>query len=129
MARARLHHALIFIFVILFGVAAHAADVVRTTSGVVRGKTSDDGKVRIFEGIPYAAPPVGRLRWRPPQAVHPWKDVRDATKFGARCMQGNIYADMNFRDDGPSEDCLYLNVWTAAKDASANLPVMVWIYG
>ncbi|HTU33937.1 MAG TPA: carboxylesterase/lipase family protein [Candidatus Acidoferrum sp.] len=114
---------------VLIGFGLQAADVVHTASGAVRGRTSDDGSVRIFEGIPYAAPPVGSLRWRPPQAVPPWKGVRDATKFGARCMQGNVYGDMNFRDDGPSEDCLYLNVWTPAKDSHANLPVMVWVYG
>ncbi|HEX5425091.1 MAG TPA: carboxylesterase/lipase family protein [Candidatus Acidoferrales bacterium] len=129
MARIRLHQVTVLILFGLLGFASHAADVVRTASGAVRGKASTDGKVRIFEGIPYAAPPVGSLRWRPPQAARPWKGTRDATKFGARCMQGNIYGDMNFRDDGPSEDCLYLNVWTPEKDSSANLPVMVWIYG
>lgn len=129
MARTHLHRVAVLIIAGLLSIAAHAADVVRTASGTVRGKTSDDGQVRIFEGIPYAAPPVGPLRWRPPQPVRPWKGVRDATKFGARCMQGNVYGDMGFRDDGPSEDCLYLNVWTPAKDARANLPVMVWIYG
>jgi len=116
-------------FALLLGVAAQAADVVRTASGAVEGRTTADGTVRIFEGIPYAAPPVGKLRWQPPQPVRAWKGVREATRFGARCMQGNIYGDMNFRDSGPSEDCLYLNVWTPAKDANANLPVMVWIYG
>jgi para-nitrobenzyl esterase len=116
-------------FALLLGVAAQAADVVRTASGAVEGRTTADGTVRIFEGIPYAAPPVGKLRWKPPQPVRPWNGVREATKFGARCMQGNVYGDMDFRDSGPSEDCLYLNVWTPAKDANANLPVMVWIYG
>jgi len=116
-------------FALLLGMAARAADVVSTSSGAVAGRTSPDGKVRIFEGIPYAAPPVGNLRWKAPQPVHAGKGVRQATNFGARCMQGNIFGDMNFRDDGPSEDCLYLNVWTPARDANAHLPVMVWIYG
>lgn len=116
-------------FALLLGMVARAADVVGTSSGAVAGRTSPDGKVRIFEGIPYAAPPVGNLRWKAPQPVHAWKGVRQATNFGARCMQGNIFGDMNFRDNGPSEDCLYLNVWTPAKGANSHLPVMVWIYG
>ncbi len=102
---------------------------VRTASGIVEGRTSADAKVRIFEGIPYAAPPLGELRWKPPQPAVPWKGVRKAGNFGARCMQGNIFPDMVFRDAGPNEDCLYLNVWTPAQEAGAKLPVMVWIYG
>jgi para-nitrobenzyl esterase len=90
---------------------------------------SKDGKVRVFEGIPFAAPPVGKLRWQAPQPVASWKGIRKATSFGARCMQARIYTDMIFRDPGPSEDCLYLNVWTPADSAGAKLPVMVWIYG
>jgi para-nitrobenzyl esterase len=113
----------------MLAASAFAADQVRTNSGVVEGTTSADGKVRIFEGIPYAAPPVGPLRWKPPQPVHPWSHVLQATEFGARCMQSHVFNDMVFRDNGPSEDCLYLNVWTPAKSADAHLPVMVWIYG
>ncbi|MGC1107731.1 MAG: carboxylesterase family protein [Candidatus Acidiferrales bacterium] len=114
---------------LLLGGRARAAGQVRIASGIVEGTTSADGTVRIFEGIPYAAPPVGQLRWRAPQPAPVWQGVRKAAEFGARCMQGNIYSDMNFRDGGSSEDCLYLNVWTPAKSADANLPVMVWIYG
>ncbi len=102
---------------------------VRTMAGRVEGKKGADGKVRVYLGIPYAAPPVGDLRWKEPQPVAPWEGVKKTTKFGARCMQGRIYDDMVFRDPGPSEDCLYLNVWTPAKNAEAKLPVMVWIYG
>jgi para-nitrobenzyl esterase len=103
--------------------------LVRTHSGLVQGKLSADSQVRIFEGVPFAAPPVGPLRWKPPQPAPKWSGVRKATEFGARCMQGHIFGDMVFRDNGPSEDCLYLNVWTPAKFADAYLPVMVWIYG
>ncbi|HKV23923.1 MAG TPA: carboxylesterase/lipase family protein [Candidatus Acidoferrum sp.] len=117
-------------YAMLFGSARIAtAKEVRTHAGVVKGKTSADGKVQIFEGIPYAAPPVGPLRWKDPQPVPSWKGVRKATEFGARCMQGNVFGDMVFRDSGPSEDCLYLNVWTPKAEAGAKLPVMVWIYG
>jgi para-nitrobenzyl esterase len=102
---------------------------IQTQSGLVEGATSANGKVRVFEGIPFAAPPVGNLRWQPPQAVPAWEGVRKATVFAPRCMQAPIYSDMVFRDSGPSEDCLYLNVWSPANSADAKLPVMVWIYG
>jgi para-nitrobenzyl esterase len=100
---------------------------VRTESGVVEGKQA--GTVRIFLGIPYAAPPVGDLRWKPPLPPAKWTGVRKASGFGSRCLQGPVYGDMNFRDPAGSEDCLFLNVWTPAKSAEAKLPVMVWIHG
>lgn len=107
--------------------AASSAPQVKTASGMVEGK--DDGAVNAFLGIPYAAPPVGDLRWKPPAAAAPWTGVRKATEFGAHCMQGKVFGDMNFRDSGGSEDCLTLNVWVPAKPSAAKLPVMVWIYG
>lgn len=100
----------------------------RTKSGIVEGAISDEGRVLSFKGIPYAAPPVGLLRWKPPQPVASWAGVRKATEFGPRCMQTRVYDDMIFHDAGPSEDCLYLNVWVPEPHAQA-LPVMVWIYG
>ena len=100
---------------------------VKTDTGAVEGKTQ--GSARAFLGIPYAAPPVGDLRWKAPQPATTWTGVRKATEFGARCMQWDVFGDMVFRDSGPSEDCLTLNVWTPAKDATKKLPVMVWIYG
>lgn len=106
-----------------------AAQQVHTDAGVVEGTASADGKVQVFKGIPFAAPPVGELRWKEPQPVAPWKGVKKATEFGARCMQGNVFGDMVFHDAGPSEDCLYLNVWTPNASSSAKQPVMVWIYG
>jgi para-nitrobenzyl esterase len=100
----------------------------RISTGVVEGQISPDGQVRSFKGIPYAVPPVGVLRWKPPQPAAPWQGVRKAVEFGARCMQTRVYSDMVFRDAGPSEDCLYLNVWAPASQPGP-LPVMVWIYG
>jgi para-nitrobenzyl esterase len=101
----------------------------RTANGVLEGVVSADGKVRTFKGIPYAAPPIGPLRWKEPQPVIPWKGVRRAVDFGARCMQRDVFSDMVFHDDGPNEDCLYLNVWMPEVHSKARLPVMVWIYG
>ncbi|HEX5234695.1 MAG TPA: carboxylesterase/lipase family protein [Silvibacterium sp.] len=111
--------------------AAHASNPlqIKTDKGKVRGALTPDGEVRAFKGIPYAAPPVGPLRWQPTQPAAKWKGVRDATQFGSRCMQAPIYEDMVFRDPGPSEDCLTLNVWTPAKVKKGSLPVMVWIFG
>jgi para-nitrobenzyl esterase len=101
----------------------------RTATGVLRGVVSADGKVRTFKGIPFAAPPVGPLRWKAPQPAQPWTGVRQATEYPPRCMQAPIYSDMIFHDAGPSEDCLYLNLWMPANPATKRLPVMVWIHG
>jgi para-nitrobenzyl esterase len=102
---------------------------VKTPDGVLEGVISADGKVRTFKGIPYAAPPVGPLRWRAPQPPMSWSGVRKAEAYGPRCMQGRIYDDMVFHDAGPSEDCLQLNLWMPATPAAAPLPVMFWIHG
>src|SRR5579863_3647828 len=109
-------------------VRAAGEPTVRVDGGELSGYTDFNG-VTSYEGIPFAAPPVGKLRWQAPQPVASWEGVRKATAFGSRCMQAPIYSDMIFRDPGPSEDCLYLNVWSPAASASAKLPVMVWIYG
>jgi len=99
------------------------ADPVRTASGLVAGATGSAPGVRVFKGIPFAAPPVGRLRWREPQPPASWQGVRAATEFGPRCMQGQG------ANPTTSEDCLYLNVWTSAASAAERRPVIVWSYG
>jgi para-nitrobenzyl esterase len=112
---------------------AKGGPIIVSDSGKLEGVT-DPGSpaIRIFRGIPFAAPPVGDLRWREPQRTTRWSGVRQANAFGPRCMQQPLYSDMMFRSPGTSEDCLYLNVWTPAKlgqASSGRLPVLVYIYG
>jgi para-nitrobenzyl esterase len=104
---------------LVFALPARASNplVIKTDQGKVQGKMSADGQVRDFLGIPFAAPPVGPLRWKPPQPAAKWHGVRQATSFGSRCVQQEHYSDMVFRDPGESEDCLTLNVWTPAAKA------------
>jgi len=113
-------------------VGGGAMNVVETTNGAVRGQTAAGVvPVREYLGIPYAAPPVGDRRWRPPQPAESWSGVRQCTAFGAACPQrpgaftGNRAIDPGAMD----EDCLYLNVWTPAEHPRDKLPVMVWIHG
>ena len=103
-------------------------NLVKTANGSVEGSL-EKSSVRSFKGIPYAAPPVGDLRWKEPQAVQNWQGVRKADHFGPRAMQGAIFGDMGFRSNGMSEDCLYLNVWAPSKKANGLLPVLVYFYG
>jgi para-nitrobenzyl esterase len=114
---------------------AAISDPVKTNDGLVAGVTLSSG-VRAFKGIPFAAPPVDALRWREPQPAARWEGVRKADTFGNVCVQpsqpkrvpNNVAVDLP-DSPKPSEDCLYLNVWTSANRANARLPVMFWIYG
>jgi para-nitrobenzyl esterase len=98
----------------------------KVEGGMVEGVVSGD--IAVFKGIPYAAPPVGDLRWKPPQPVKAWTGVLRADKFGPMCPQPGVQSNDSTALK-PSEDCLYLNVWTPAKSRKEMLPVMVWIYG
>src|SRR5438105_3141352 len=122
-----------FLLLIMFASSMAVAQLnntppqVKTVNGMLEGV--DESGIKTFKGIPFAAPPIGNLRWREPQPVQNWSSVRKADKFGPRAMQLPIFGDMNFRSDGVSEDCLYLNVWTPAKTGNEKLPVLVYFYG
>jgi para-nitrobenzyl esterase len=103
--------------------------VAATHGGQVSGVKVDD-TVTAYKGIPYAAPPVGELRWKAPRAAAPWKGVRAATEFGPACVQPKSTSVSVYTDDPPrmSEDCLYLNIWHPTR-VKGGAPVMVWIHG
>jgi len=103
---------------------------VNTVDGAIQG--INDSGVYIYKGIPYAQPPVGNLRWKPPKPAKMWSGVLKADHFGNGCMQRPIFSDMNFRFPKKSEDCLYLNVWSPVSPSEAkkeHLPVLVYFYG
>src|SRR5262245_7438850 len=113
---------------------AAVPEPVKTDAGLLSGTPGAAPGVRVFKGIPFAAPPIDELRWRAPQPVAKWTGVRKAEKFGAVCVQpkgiGRLNIAVDLADSPPaSEDCLYLNVWTAAQSASDRRAVMFWIYG
>jgi len=120
---------LLFLAAAIFWISLFCAPI--TQAQIISAKVSGGeiqgekvGEIGVFKGIPFAAPPVGPLRWKAPQPVKPWEGVRNATAFAPAPMQYSFGRHENF-----SEDCLYLNVWTPATNANQKLPVMVWIYG
>ena len=129
MKKGVLISAVLLLLAAVFAANSLAQDRVTTTSGTLEGTSDASSGIRSFKGIPFAAPPVGDFRWKPPQPVEKRGGVFKADKFGPRCMQRAIYSDMVFRSNGMSEDCLYLNVWTPAKSGSEKLPVLVYFFG
>jgi para-nitrobenzyl esterase len=106
-------------------------DPIRTHSGLLAGAAATTPDIRVYKGIPYAAPPVGAMRWKAPQPAAKWQGVREAKDFGAACMQ-QPYPETSIyysKLGQISEDCLTLNIWTGAKSATERRPVMVWIHG
>ncbi|HLW53063.1 MAG TPA: carboxylesterase/lipase family protein [Candidatus Angelobacter sp.] len=112
------------------GVAA-TTQPVRVEQGSLVGDAGKSPDVRVYRGIPYAAPPMGKLRWKPPQPPASWKGIKEVKEFSPACWQTQYPAGSIYSAKLPplSEDCLYLNIWTAAKSPKDQLPVMVWIHG
>ncbi|MBU2525206.1 MAG: carboxylesterase family protein [Bacteroidetes bacterium] len=105
----------------------HPMTKIKTANGIIEGIY--DSGINTFKGIPFAAQPIGEFRWREPQPVKNWDGILNTTAFGPRAMQLPIFGDMNFRSNGVSEDCLYLNVWSPAQSPDEKLPVLVYFYG
>jgi para-nitrobenzyl esterase len=101
---------------------AATTEPVRTQAGSLTGAPARDPSVTVYRGVPFAAAPIGALRWRPPQPPIPWQGARKADRYGSTCPQSGEAAAM-------SEDCLFLNIWSGAVSAAAKRPVFVWIYG
>ncbi len=115
---------------LLVSAALGQPPIATTAQGKAAGKVIHNGSQKAFLGLPYAAPPTGDLRWKAPRPALSWKGVRDAATFGARCEQWHVWDDYIFQDSGPSEDCLFVNVYTPFKaEPGSKLPVMVWIHG
>jgi len=103
---------------------------IQTDNGIIQG--IDDSGILEFKGIPYAQPPTGNRRWKPPKPVKNWSGIRKTDQFAPRCMQKDIFGDLMYRSKKASEDCLYLNVWTPVKSGNLknkHLPVLVYFYG
>jgi len=109
--------------------SVRAAEPLSVEGGQIADAAPDASGIRIFKSIPYAAPPLGELRWRAPQPLQNWQGVRDVAEWGPRCVQSKRLGDLDPLNKRMDEDCLYLNIFTPAKLADEKLPVMVWIHG
>ncbi len=127
----------IFTLALLFGISTslkaqnnNSFDVqTKIKNGMITGSYDTKTTIQKYFGIPFAKPPVGELRWQAPQALDNWSGVKETKKFGPRAVQAPVFGDMDFKSDGMSEDCLYLNVWTPADRNTKDLPVLVYFYG
>ncbi|WP_460953381.1 carboxylesterase/lipase family protein [Spirosoma litoris] len=128
-------HTFLLFLTLLSSTAFSQSTIVKTANGQIEGTVNKAGDVRIFKGVPFAAPPIGNLRWKAPQPVASWTGVKKCQAFGPSPMQGKpapfMYWSTEFLIPAEpiSEDCLYLNVWTAAKSATEKRPVIVYIPG
>lgn len=113
---------------VLTSAQAQSPETLTIDGGRIAVPPASADSVRAFKGLPYAAPPVGPRRWREPGAVLPWKGVRHVDRFAPNCLQPKLYRDIDPFNPSMSEDCLYLNIWTAAKPGEAR-PVFFWIHG
>ncbi len=107
----------------------YAGPALQIEGGQLADVSAGPSGVRVFKGIPYAAPPIGEMRWQAPGPVTAWDGIRAATEWGPRCVQSNRLGDLDPLNKRMDEDCLYLNVWTPATSIDQALPVMVWIHG
>jgi para-nitrobenzyl esterase len=113
----------------IFVTEACAVESLQVEGGQIADAMPNALGIRLFKGIPYAAAPVGALRWKPPQPVEPWSGIRSVAEWGPRCLQSNRLGDLDPLNKRMDEDCLYLNVWTPATSTGQALPAMVWIHG
>lgn len=109
------------------GLYAQSNPQIKTNDGIIEGV--NDSGIKVFKGVPFAAPPTGNLRWKAPQPTVKWEGIRSAKEFGPNPMQESLFGDMNFGTKKMSEDCLYLNIWTPAKTMNEKLPVFIYFNG